>query len=213
MDLNKNQPWIIGITGASGTIYARRMLQLLLEHAPTLEFEVVVSDSALRVMREEENLSLPAHFSSEQLLGIATPRVRIHNNKNIGANIASGSYRTSGMVIVPCSMATLAAVSHGFGQNLIHRAADVVLKEGRKLILVPRETPLSAIHLENLLRLSKLGAAIVPAMPGFYHQPANIQDLVDMMVMKIVDQMGITLDVAPRWGAKDDERWRTIRSV
>jgi 4-hydroxy-3-polyprenylbenzoate decarboxylase len=103
------------------------------------------------------------------------------------------------MVIVPCSMKTLAAVAHGYGENLIARAADVVLKERRRLIVVPRETPLSAIHLQNMLRLARLGVAILPAMPGFYHRPETIDDLVEMMVMRILDQMGFEIDLAKRW--------------
>lgn len=200
-------PWIIAVTGASGTVYARRLLQILLESIPGVEIELVFSEAGLRVMREEEGIS--AGVSSvklKKLLGFDSSQVRIHNNRDIGASIASGSYPVSGMVIVPCSMRTLAAVSAGMAENLIHRAADVTLKEGRRLILVPRETPLSAIHLENMLRLSRLGVRILPAMPGFYHQPQSIQDLVDMMVMRIADQMGFQIDLSARWKA-DAPHW------
>ena len=128
----------------------------------------------------------------------------LYNVKDIGARIASGSALFSGMVVVPCSMGTLGAISSGLCQNLIHRAADVTLKEGRKLILVPRETPLSAIHLENMLKLSRIGAVILPAMPGFYHQPVAISDLVDMLVMKILDQMGLSSNLVTRWKEHED---------
>lgn len=202
-------PWIVGVTGASGTVYGRRLVQLLIEHQPEIEIELVFSEAALRVMREEEGIKTGiSSCRLSQVLGFETDRVRIHNNRDIGASIASGSYLTSGMVIVPCSMATLGAVAHGIPQNLIHRAADVIIKEGRKLILVPRETPLSAIHLENLLKLSRLGACIFPAMPGFYHQPKSIAELVDMMVMRIMDQMGIAAAGMKRWGTeKSAGRW------
>lgn len=198
--ISSSAPWIIAVTGASGTVYARRLIQMLLEFSPGIEIELVFSEAGLRVMREEEGISTGvSSVKLKKLLGFDSSQVRIHNNRDIGASIASGSYPTSGMVIVPCSMRTLAAVSAGLAENLIHRAADVTLKEGRRLILVPRETPLSAIHLENMLRLSRLGVRILPAMPGFYHQPQSIQDLVDMMVMRIADQMGFQIDLSARW--------------
>lgn len=193
--------WIVAITGASGTCYGRRLISALLEHEQSLEIDVVVSESALRVMREEEaaDLATIGKPSVESLLGFPSNRVQIHSNKNIGATIASGSSEREGMVIVPCSMKTLAAVANGYCENLIQRAADVTLKEGRKLVIVPRETPLSAIHLENMLKLARIGVRVVPAMPGFYNKPVSIADLVDMMVMRIADQMGISLDIATRW--------------
>lgn len=194
------QPWVVGITGASGTIYARRLLLALLEIQPQCAIELVVSDAALRVLREEEEISTAVNSTTvERLLGRSAPNIRLHNNRDIGASIASGSYPVAGMVIAPCSMTTLAAVATGYSQTLIHRAADVTLKEGRRLVIVPRETPLSAIHLENMLTLARNGARIVPAMPGFYHRPREIIDLVDMLVMKILDQMGIRADLVQRW--------------
>jgi flavin prenyltransferase len=220
-NIASNKPWIVGITGASGTVYARRLLQVLLDERPELEFELIISEAALRVMREEEGISVSPHsvtkLQLEKIIGAQTDRVRMHNNRNIGASIASGSYITSGMVIVPCSMASLAAIANGFGQTLIHRAADVTMKEGRKLVLVPRETPLSVIHLENMLKLAKIGVSLVPAMPGFYHQPKKIEDIIDMMVMRILDQMGIELKIAKRWAvgeevSKSKTTW-PIRSI
>lgn len=219
------QRWIIGITGASGTVYARRLVRALVEHVPDVHLDVIVSRAALRVMHDEEGLVLPqGRLTAESLIGFSTEsvsihrerlaeRVTLHSNRNIGADVASGSQPTRGMVIVPCSMKTLAAVAHGYAANLIVRAADVVLKERRPLVLVPRETPLSAIHLRNMLILSRAGAAIVPAMPGFYHNPSTIGDLVDLMVMRILDQMGYQVDLAVRWtGQAPAARSRQTRS-
>jgi 4-hydroxy-3-polyprenylbenzoate decarboxylase len=209
--------WIIGITGASGTIYARRLIRAMVEHVPNVQLDVVVSSAALRVLHEEEGLAVArGQLTAELLSGSASPDVSVyhdrppysltlHEHHDIGASIASGSYPARGMVIVPCSMKTLAAVAHGYADNLISRAADVTLKERRPLVLVPRETPLSVIHLRNMLRLAKLGVAIVPAMPGFYHQPATVDDLVDLMVMRILDQMGYQVDLAARWGCRQPE--------
>jgi 4-hydroxy-3-polyprenylbenzoate decarboxylase len=146
-----------------------------------------------------------------KLCGRDADNVYFYNPRDIGAKIASGSALFDGMVIVPCTMGTLGAIAHGICDNLIHRAADVTLKEGRKLVIVPRETPLSAIHLENMLSLTRVGARIVPAMPGFYHQPAQISDLVDMMVMKIFDQMGIRTDLVQRW--KEHEKPTSSQKV
>jgi 4-hydroxy-3-polyprenylbenzoate decarboxylase len=209
-----NHRWIIGITGASGTIYARRLIGAVVEHLPEVELDVVVSGAAMRVLAEEEGLvAARGRLTAELLAGSASPAVSVyrdrppyaltlHEHRDIGASIASGSYPARGMVIAPCSMKTLAAVAHGYADNLISRAADVTIKERRPLILVPRETPLSVIHLQNMLRLAKLGAAIVPAMPGFYQRPATIGDLVDLMVMRILDQMGYQVDLAARWGCR-----------
>jgi 4-hydroxy-3-polyprenylbenzoate decarboxylase len=203
--------WVIGITGASGMIYARRLLRILVERIGGVRLDVIVSPAAMRVLQEEEGLPVPpSPPTAEWLLGTASDattvrgdqplsQVTMHDCGDLGAGLASGSCLTRGMVIVPCSMKTLAAVAHGYAGDLIARAADVVLKERRRLILVPRETPLSAIHLQNMLRLARLGAAIVPAMPGFYHRPKSIDELVEMMVMRILDQMGFELDLVKRW--------------
>ena len=194
----KNQSWIIGVTGASGIRYAIRLLQVL----PGLvkELHVVFSESALRVLNDEEGIAVSqSNLSYERLCGAQAPNVSIYNPKDIGARIASGSCITEGMVVVPCSMSTLGALAHGVPTHLVHRAADVVLKEGRKLIVVPRETPLSPIHLENMFTLSRYGVRILPAMPAFYTRPQTIEDLVDHMVMKILDTMGVPNALVPRW--------------
>lgn len=215
---SQNTPWIVAITGASGTVYARRLLAVLAENLPETRLEVVISDAAMRVMREEESLKISqSRIGAEELLGFPAANIVFHNNQDIGASIASGSYRTAGMIVVPCSMKTLSGIAHGYSSSLIERAADVVLKEGRKLILVPRETPLSAIHLENMLKLARMGAVIAAAMPGFYHQPASISELVDMQVLRIIDQMGLdeplTQDIARRWASADERRRRKVSSV
>lgn len=202
--------WVIALTGASGMRYALRLLDVASQHLA--EVHVVISEAAMRVLREEENIKVSyANVSSEILFGRKADNVFFYNPRDIGAKVASGSAPFEGMVIAPCSMGTLAAVAHGMSENLVHRAADVTMKEGRRLIIVPRETPLSAIHLENMLKLSRSGVRIVPAMPGFYHRPASIAELVDMMVMKILDQMDLRVDLVERW--KENETVATAQRV
>ena len=182
------KPYVIAMTGASGSVYGVRLLQVLSEMS--IPVELVISDTAKIVMREE--LGSEALFAQGDTL-------HLHDFHDFTASIASGSYPVEGMVIIPCSMGTLGAITSGLSQNLIHRAADCAIKEGRKLILVPRETPLSAIHLENMLKLARLGVKIVPPMPAFYAGQKSIQDLVDFVVGKVLDQMGISHAVYPRW--------------
>lgn len=188
------KPWILAITGASGVVYGMRLLEVLVEQK--IPVELVVSDTAKIVMREE--------LGSDARLPEASRCFRMHGFHDFTAPIASGSYPTEGLVIVPCSMGTLGAIASGLSQNLIHRAADCTIKEGRKLILVPRETPLSAIHLENMLKLARLGVKIVPPMPAFYSGQKNISDLVGFVVGKILDQMGVSHMLYPRWVGKID---------
>lgn len=182
------KPYIVAITGASGAIYGVRLLQVLAEAG--IPVELVISDTAKIVIKEE--ITGDGHLFGDR---------HIHTNDfhDFTAPIASGSYPVEGMVIIPCSMGTLGAIASGLSQNLIHRAADCAIKESRKLILVPRETPLSAIHLENMLKLARLGVKIVPPMPAFYSAQKSIQDLVDFVVGKVMDQMGIPHTLYPRW--------------
>jgi len=190
--------WIIALSGASGMRYGIRLVEEASHHVD--EVHVIVSEAALRVLQEEEGLKLSSsRVGRDSLFPRARENLVIHNPRDIAAAPASGSFHFEGMVVVPCSMATLGAIANGIPSNLVHRAADVTLKEGRRLILVPRETPLSAIHLENMLTLTRLGCRMAPAMPGFYHQPKSVDDIVDMMVMKIMDQMGIESDLVERW--------------
>jgi 4-hydroxy-3-polyprenylbenzoate decarboxylase len=204
--------WIIAITGASGTVYARRLLRVLVERVDDIRLEVIVSPAGLRVLRDEEGLAVsPSRLTAELLRGnphgcrerLLRRAAGPDHDARLTATSAPASpparIRPGEWSSFPCSMKTLAAVAHGYAENLIARAADVALKERRRLILVPRETPLSAIHLQNMLRLARLGVAIVPAMPGFYHRPASIDDLVEMMVMRILDQMGLQIDLVKRW--------------
>src|SRR5262245_36573267 len=202
------------MTGASGAPYAIRLLQTLcrLGHAVHL----TISPSAVQVMGEEAGLSLSLNRFDPGVFGDLSPgRLVYHHYQDFKAGIASGSFLSGGMVVIPCSMSTLGAIAHGVTENLITRAADVHLKERRKLILVPRETPLSLIHLENMVRVSQAGAVVLPAMPGWYHRPRRVEDLVDFLVARICDQLGIPHALAPRWGADrqtnppDETQWDT----
>ena len=183
---------IVGITGASGSIYGVRLIEVLKE--TNCEVHAVVTKSGWQVMEYECGISK---------VDFAKRVDALHDVDNIGAAIASGSFKNDAMVIVPCSMKTLGSIAHGIADNLLTRAADVTLKESRPLIIVPRETPVNAIHLENMLKLSRLGVRIIPACPGFYHRPQTIEDIIDMLVGKICDSMGIEHTLFERWtGAK-----------
>lgn len=181
--------FIIGITGASGAIYALRLLHFL-HTIPQLELHLIVTDNAWQVLEYECQISKPK---------LAQYTNFIHPIDQLSAPPASGSFLHAGMVILPCSMKTLAGIAHGFSDNLLLRCADVTLKERRPLILVPRETPLHAIHLQNMLTLSQIGATILPACPGFYHRPQSLSDLADMLVGKICDQLHIDNALFKRW--------------
>ena len=179
---------VVGITGASGSVYALRLIDVLREQG--IEVHAVVTASGLRVLDYE------CGITEEKL----ARRVSVlYPNADVGAAIASGSFRMDAMVVLPCSMKTAGAIAHGVTDDLLTRAADVTLKEGRRLLLVPRETPMHEIHLENLLRLARAGAVIMPAAPGFYHRPETLDDLVNMMVGKILDRLGIEAELFLRW--------------
>ncbi len=221
--------FVVAITGACGSVYAVRLLQVLTDAGQNAH--VTISPAAVQVFEEELDLSfdlndLDVHrllledsfepgSRLEALLGgldskrpkrssesekSARGQLFYHHYRDFSAGIASGSFLTAGMVVCPCSMGTLASLANGISSNLIHRAADVHLKEGRKLILVPRETPLGSIQLENMKRLTDAGAVVLPAMPGFYHRPDRIVDLVDFVVARICDQMGVGQELFRRWG-------------
>jgi polyprenyl P-hydroxybenzoate/phenylacrylic acid decarboxylase-like protein len=178
----------IAITGASGVIYGKRLLEEL--HNRKVETHLVISQAAKKIIKHE------LKTSEKSLEKMAT---HVHEVDDWSAPIVSGSYKTDGFIIVPCSMKTLAGIACGFAENVILRAADVALKEKRKLILVPRETPLSSIHLQNMLTLSNQGAYVVPAMPAFYHKPENVDDLVDFVVGRILDLLDIDHSLYKRW--------------
>ncbi len=191
------QKYIVAITGASGVIYGIRLVQILLQ----MDYEVhlIISEAAYLVLEQEADWQrngsadvAKEYFSSDHLV--------VHHNQNIAAPVASGSFLTDGMVIIPCSMSTLSSVAMGMSNNLIERAADVMLKEKRPLTIVPRETPLSSIHLRNMLTLSEMGVAIVPAMPAFYHQPESIDDLISFVLGKVLDTMKVPHRLFERYG-------------
>ena len=193
----------LALTGASGMPYGMRLLECLLQ-SPTRVY-LIYSQAAQIVARQEMNLSLPARAkeTAEFLTKRYSPeegQLRVFGREEWFAPVASGSNPADAMVICPCTMGTLASVAAGLSDNLIERAADVMLKEKRPLILVPRETPLSTIHLENMLRLSRAGATILPANPGFYHHPDSVDAVVDFVVARVLDQLGIEHSLMSRWG-------------
>ena len=193
----------VAITGASGTVYAYRTLKLLAESGKVETINLILSGVVPTVAQVELGVNLRDADAGKinRWLGLdeGSKLLRLWRLDNLAARPSSGSYRQEGMIIVPCSMGTLGAIASGAGTNLIHRAADVTLKEGRKLVIVPRETPLNAIHLENMLKLSRAGARILPASPGFYHRPQSIEDLVDHLCYRILDQFGIPHSKKTQW--------------
>ncbi|SCW27951.1 4-hydroxy-3-polyprenylbenzoate decarboxylase [Paenibacillus tianmuensis] len=199
------RPWVVGITGASGAAYGVRLCRFLLSAGE--DVHLIVTDAGWRVLKEElgwdaskRQESIRLHFESDNVPG----KLEYVPVQDIGAKTASGSFRTQGMVVVPCSMGTLSGIANGASDNLLERTADVMLKEGRKLIVVPRETPLHAIHLENMLKLARLGVRILPAMPAFYQGPQTLDDMIDFVVGKILDCMEIEHHLYKRWGMPND---------
>jgi 4-hydroxy-3-polyprenylbenzoate decarboxylase len=201
----------VAITGASGAIYAERTLLHLATSDVIKRINLIMSEAAQTVARVELNADLREANSVRINEWLKLPRdaklIRLYRLDNLAAPPASGSHMQAGMIVVPCSMGTLGAIATGAGTNLIHRAADVTLKEGRKLVLVPRESPYSAIHLENMLRLAQAGARILAASPSFYHRPQTIEQLIDHLVYRILDQFGVPHTQATRWtGASEETR-------
>ena len=199
----------VAITGASGTIYAHRTLQLLAASGVVETINLVMSTTAMTVTQVEmgANLRDADACKMNAWLGLDTDSklIRYWRLDNLAAKPSSGSNKQAGMIVVPCSMGTMGAIASGAGTNLIHRAADVCLKEGRKLVLVPRETPYNAIHLENMLKLSHAGARILPASPGFYHRPKSIDELVDHLCFRILDQFDIPHSKKSQWTGEEVE--------
>ncbi len=197
------KPLILGITGASGLIYAIRAIKYLLE--ADYQIELVASRSTYMVFQAEDQIRLPSEPDEQEIFwreqsGVLTAgKLRCHRWGDVGANIASGSFRTQGMIIIPCSMSTVGKLAAGLSGDLLERAADVQLKEGRKLVIVPRETPFSLIHLRNLTALAEAGAAIVPACPAWYHKPQSIDDLVDFVIARALDRLDIDCIPINRW--------------
>jgi 4-hydroxy-3-polyprenylbenzoate decarboxylase len=197
----------VAVTGASGAVYATRTVAALLERG--VHVELIVSDYGRRLLRDElgEQASvdrLMPFLTEKYGAGVGAGTVTIHSNRDMGATIASGSHGCSGMAIVPCSMKTLAAVAHGLSRNLIERAADVMMKEQRRLVIVPRETPMSLPQLRNMVLCAEAGAMILPAMPAFYQQPKTLDDLADFMAGKILSALGFEHELYPAWTGQVD---------
>src|SRR5262245_38463965 len=192
------------MTGASGSPYGVRLLEVLLRAGRVVH--LTISPAAAEVMKQEQERSVGLDsFQARDLVGPAAAgldlgRLRYHHYRDFSAGIASGSFLTAGMVVCPCSMGTAAAIAHGTSDNLIHRAADVHLKERRKLVIVPRETPLGLIQLRNLTSLAEAGAVVLPATPAFYTRPRSVQDMIDFVVGRICDQLGVEHQLLRRWG-------------
>jgi 4-hydroxy-3-polyprenylbenzoate decarboxylase len=182
---------IVGITGATGAIFGVRLLEAL--GAAGVETHLVLSRWGQQTVEHETGLTLADLRERASV---------VHGSGNMAATVSSGSFRTEGMIVAPCSMRTAAAIAHGYGESLVHRAADVVLKERRRLVLVPRETPLSEVHLENLLKLARMGVTIIPPMPAFYNKPATVDDIVNHIVARVLDQFDIDASFAKRWDGK-----------
>jgi 4-hydroxy-3-polyprenylbenzoate decarboxylase len=199
--------YAVAITGGSGAPYALRLLQTLLAYGH--EVHLCISPAGETILQVESGLKLGKTLREKAAVLAAAvesenaAKLRVFDPQNLAAPISSGSFPCAGMAIVPCSTGTLGRIANGISSNLIERAADVMLKERRPLVVVPRETPLNEIHLQNMLALRRAGADILPAMPAFYHKPRNISDLVDMIVGRVLDRLGVENDLFHRWG-KDD---------
>jgi 4-hydroxy-3-polyprenylbenzoate decarboxylase len=198
---------VVALTGASGSPYGVRLLDVLLRTGRTVHLSI--SPAAVQVIEREIGRSVDLdRFEPMDLLGAAPPkpgRLVYHHFRDFSAGIASGSFLTGGMAVCPCSLGTVAAIAHGLSDNLIHRAADVHLKERRKLVLVPRETPLGLVQLRNLATCAEAGAIVLPAMPGFYTRPETVADMVDFVVGRVCDQLGVEHRLIERWGHGSEE--------
>src|SRR4051812_39762243 len=197
------RPIVVAITGASGAPYAVRLLQALVERGQRVS--LIVSDHGVRLLQTETDIASVDALRDHVGAGAWDAVVRVYDDRDRGAAPASGSALSAGMVICPCSMGTMSAIAVGASRSLVERAADVTLKERRRLVLVPRESPYSTIHLENMLSLTRAGAVILPASPGFYHRPRTISDLVDFVVARVLDQLGVEQSLVPRWGSEPGE--------
>jgi len=197
------RPIVMAVTGASGAPYAVRLLETLVQQKQRVS--LIVSDHGLRLLDTEMEIG-----SVDELRDRIGPVawdacVDVYDDRDRGAAPASGSALTAGMVICPCSMGTISAIAVGASRSLVERAADVTLKERRRLVVIPRESPYSAIHLENMLTLTRAGAVVLPASPGFYHRPRSIDDLVNFVVARALDHLGVDQDLVPRWGSEEGE--------
>lgn len=200
MNEAKAQVVTLGVTGASGALLAQKALQLLAEDSRVAKIHLVVTETGQRLFAEELNIqSGDLKQLPSRLLGKAPEKIEVVPNKDVGASIASGSYEVDSMIVLPCSVGCLSAIANGSCDDLVSRSADVMLKEGRKLVLCVRDTPFNRIHLENMLRAQAAGAVIMPAIPSFYHQPKTIDDLVTQYVCRVLAQIGLAQDQMYRW--------------
>jgi len=195
--------YTIAVTGASGAPYGMRVLQALIKGGNRIY--LTITGDGLAILNDETGLALKGSETDiqnvlEKDLGAREGQVRYFDEDNMYSPIASGSAKVDGMVVIPCSMKALSSIANGFASNLVERAADVTIKEKRKLIIVPREMPLSSIHLRNMLTLSEMGCHIIPAMPAFYHHPKQLQDMIDFVAGRVLDALGVENDLSPRWG-------------
>lgn len=200
MPRSQGQIVTVGVTGASGAILAQKVLQVLEEDARVARVHLVVTEAGQRLFAEELAIS-SGDFKQlpSRILGRPPAKIEILPNKDVGASIASGSYEVDSMIVIPCSMGTLASIANGTSEDLVARAADVILKEGRRLVLCVRDTPFNRIHLENMLRAQQAGAVIMPAIPAFYHQPKTIDDLVTQYIYRACAQIGLSQEKMYRW--------------
>jgi 4-hydroxy-3-polyprenylbenzoate decarboxylase len=189
--------YIVAITGASGSIFGIRVVEELLESA---EVHLIISSGSFQIIKDETGIDWTADAGSRIKKHFGSERLFFYEDSAMEAPAASGSFKTNGMLVVPCSMKTLSGIANGYANNLIERAADVTIKEGRPLLLSPREMPFSAIHLENMLKLARLGVKIAPPVPAFYHQPKNLDDIVNFIVGKILDSFEVDNELFRRWG-------------
>jgi len=198
MSASAGLPIVMAITGASGAPYAVRLLEALVQQRQRVQ--LIVSDHGLRLLRTETDVGTVDDLRARIGAAAWDASVTLFDDNDRGAAPASGSARNRGMVICPCSMGTISAISQGTSRSLVERAADVALKERRTLIVVPRETPYSVIHLENMLRLTRAGAVVLPASPGFYHRPTSVDELVDFVAARVLDHLGVEHAIGRRWG-------------
>ena len=194
------RPIVMAVTGASGAPYAARLLEMLVQQKQRVS--LIVSAHGLRLLDTELGIRSVSELRDRVGAQGWDALIRVYDDRDRGAAPASGSALSAGMVVCPCSMGTISAIAAGSSRSLVERAADVVLKERRRLILVPRESPYSAIHLENMLTLTRAGAVILPASPGFYHRPRTVDDLVDFVVARVLDHLGVEHSLVPRWGSE-----------
>jgi 4-hydroxy-3-polyprenylbenzoate decarboxylase len=201
-DRNMKRRLIVGLTGATGAILGIRLLEVL--KSCDVESHLIISKWAQRTVEHE------TRYRIDDVRALASVT---HHLADMGASVSSGSFLTEGMVVIPCSMRTLSSIAHGYGEHLVHRAADVILKERRKLVLVARETPLSTIHLENMLKLASMGVTILPPMPAFYNHPQSVDDIVDHIVARVLDQFGLAAPCAKRWDGQMQKLEKSTESA